>query len=65
MAFGLGLLYAAVMTIRDYGMNPGAGPNLAIVFAVSLLYCAMPLFVVLFPVIGVITVLQNKSSAQQ
>ncbi len=64
-ALGLGLLYAIFMTIRDYIANAGVGPSLGITFALSLLYCAVPLFVVLFLVIGVIMALQNKNSAER
>jgi hypothetical protein len=64
-AFGLGLLYAIFMTVRDYIANAGVGPSLGITFALSLLYCAVPLFVVLFLVIGVIMALQNKNSTER
>jgi hypothetical protein len=64
-AIGLGLLYAIFMTIREYVTNAGMGPNLGITFALSLVYCGVPLFVILFLAIGVITALQDRSSAQR
>jgi len=64
-ALGLGLLYAIFMTIHDYLANAGGNFSLGITFALSWLYCAVPLFVVLFLVVGVVMALQEKKGAQK
>lgn len=48
VALEIGLLYGIFMTIRSFS----AGANLGAVFFLSFLYCAVPIFVVAFLIIG-------------
>jgi hypothetical protein len=58
VALEIGLLYGIFMTIRSFS----AGANLGAVFFISFLYCAVPIFVVAFLIVGMVKFFQDTGA---